>query len=54
LIGSFLPFSTVSTQSGPRRGYQFALHQTAGGLLDHLVGNGESRWPAVAGVYLIN
>jgi len=32
------------TRSGPRRDFQFALQQTVGGLLDHLVGDGEHRW----------
>jgi hypothetical protein len=30
------------TRSGPRCGFQFALHQTTGRLLDHLVGAGEA------------
>jgi len=44
-VGSFFHFKPgarcrILAQSGPRRGCQFALHQTAGRLLDHIVGLG--------------
>src|SRR5450631_2807401 len=35
--------STAHTRTGPRGGCQFALQQTAGRLLDHLVGESEQR-----------